>query len=123
MRLWLIPFFYAIGSFVCGVGLPRLEHLYFVTYTFDVSIASTQALLSAVASGMMVLTGIVFSVACVMVQFSAVAYSPRLALWFVRDPKLFHALGVFVATFVYSLAALAWIDRAGSGKVPLFSVL
>jgi uncharacterized membrane protein len=123
MRLWLIPFVYAIGSFVCGLALPRIEHLYFESYTFDLSVASTQAILSAVASGMMVLTGIVFSIAFVMVQFSAIAYSPRLVLWFARDPKLFHSLGIFVATFVFSLSALAWVDRAGSGKVPLFSVL
>src|ERR1700731_659519 len=123
MRLWLIPFVYAIGSFACGLGLPRLEHLYFKTYTFDGSVASTQALLSAVASGMMVLTAIVFSIACVMVQFSAIAYSPRLVLWFARDPSLFHSLGVFVATFLYSLAELAWVDRGGSGKVPMVSAL
>ena len=34
-----------------------------------------------------------------------------------------HALGVFTATFVYALAALAWVDRGGSGRVPLSGVL
>jgi uncharacterized membrane protein len=58
-----------------------------------------------------------------MVQFSAIAYSPRLVLLFVRDRTLFHTLGIFVATFVYSLSALAWVDRAGSGSVPLFSTM
>jgi Predicted membrane protein len=72
---------------------------------------------------MMALTGVVFAMAFVMVQFSAIAYSPRLVMWFARDPKLFHSLGVFIATFLYSLSTLAWVDRAGSGKVPLFSVL
>ena len=85
--------------------------------------SSAQAFLSAVASGMMALTGIVFAIAFVMVQFSAIAYSPRLALWFARDQVLFHSLGVFVATFIYSLATLAWVDRNGSGAVPMFSVL
>jgi uncharacterized membrane protein len=121
MRLWLLPMFYAIASTVCGFVFPRLEHAYLASYTLDVSVASVQAYLSAVASGMMVLTGIVFSIAFVMVQFSAIAYSPRLVLWFARDPVLFHSLGVFVATFMYSLSTLVWIDRAGSGTVPLFS--
>jgi uncharacterized membrane protein len=58
-----------------------------------------------------------------MVQFSAIAYSPRLVLLFVRNRTLFHTLGVFVATFVYSLAVLAWIDRDASGSVPMFSTL
>ncbi len=39
-----------------------------------------------------------------------------------RDPMLFHALGLFTATFAYSLATLGWVDRSGSGKVPLFSM-
>ena len=61
--------------------------------------------------------------AFVMVQFNAIAYSPRLVLWFARDRMLFHALGAFAATFIYALFALAWVDRGGSGTVPLFSCL
>ena len=122
MRLWLIPLTYALVSMVLGFTLPRIEHAYFPTYVI-VSTASAQAYLSAVASGMMALTGIVFSVAFVMVQFSAIAYSPRLVLYFARNPSLFHSLGVFVATFVYSLCELAWVDRGGSAKVPLWSSL
>jgi uncharacterized membrane protein len=120
-RIWLIPTGYVAVSVVCAFALPRIEHAYLGSYTFNLSISSTQAYLSAAASGMMALTAIVFSVAFVMVQFSAVAYSPRLVLFFVRDRILFHTLGVFVATFVYSLWTLAWVDRAGSGTVPLFS--
>jgi uncharacterized membrane protein len=122
MRLWLIPLAYAFVSMMLGFTLPRVEHSFFPDYVI-VSPASAQAYLSAVASGMMALTGIVFSVAFVMVQFSAIAYSPRLVLYFARNPSLFHSLGVFVATFVYSLCELAWVDRGGSGKVPLWSSL
>jgi uncharacterized membrane protein len=56
-----------------------------------------------------------------MVQFSAIAYSLRLVLWIVRDRVLWHSLGVFTATFLYSLAAIAWLDRNHSGSVPFFS--
>jgi|SRR5262245_3617209 len=70
---------------------------------------------------MLALTAIVFAIGMVMVQFGASAYSPRLALWYSRDRILFHSLGVFVATFTYALAALAWVDRGGAGTVPLFS--
>src|SRR5215471_910686 len=123
MRLWLIPLVYAIAAILCAVGLPRFEYTYLASFTIDISVASVQAYLAAVASGMMVLTGIVFSIAFVVVQFSAVAYSPRLVLWLARDPILYHSLGVFVATFMYSLSALLWVDRASSGRVPLFSLL
>ena len=106
-----------------GLALPRFEEAYLPSYTLALSVASAQALLSAAASGMMALTGIVFAMAFVMVQFSAIAYSPRLVLWFARDRMLFHALGAFTATFVYALFTLAWVDREGSAKVPMFSML
>jgi uncharacterized membrane protein len=121
MRLWLIPMFYAVASAVGGFALPRIEHAYLPPYALDLSVTSAQTFLSAVASGTMALTGIVFAIAFVVVQFSAVAYSPRLVLWFARDPILYHSLGVFVATFTYSLATLLWVDRAGAGTVPFFS--
>lgn len=123
MPLWLIPMIYVAGSVVCGLALPRIEQAYLPSYTFNLSVASAQACLSAAASGMMALTGVVFAMAFVMVQFSAIAYSPRLVLWFARDRVLFHSLGAFAATFIYALFTLAWIDRGRSGTVPLFSTL
>jgi uncharacterized membrane protein len=121
MRLWLIPTIYIGASIVCAFTLPRIEHSFLSSYTFNISVASAQAYLSAAASGMMALTAIVFSIAFVMVQFSAIAYSPRLVLLFVRDRTLFHTLGVFVATFLFSLAALVWVDGGGIMTLPIFS--
>lgn len=121
--LWLIPLLYVGVTVAGGLVFPRLEQEYLAAYSFGMSVTSAQAVLSAIASGMMALTGIVFALAFVMVQFSAVAYSPRLVAWFGRDPVLFHSLGLFTATFVYAIATLAWIDRGGNGKVPLFSTL
>ena len=71
----------------------------------------------------MALTGIVFAIAFVMVQFGATAYSPRLVVLFGNDPFLYHTLGLFSATFGYSLAALAWTDRDNTGTVPLISTI
>jgi len=119
----LIPMLYLGVTIVCGVFLPRLEHQYLASFSDSLSVASALTALSAVASGMMALTGIVFALAFVMVQFSAVAYSPRLVAWFGRDPLLYHSLGLFIATFSYAICAIAWTDRGGNGKVPLFSVL
>ena len=123
MPLWLIPMVYTVGSLVAGLVLPRLEHAYLAGYAHGMSVGSALAFFSAVSSGMMALTGIVFAIAFVVVQFSAVAYSPRLVVMFAANPTLFHALGIFFATFAYSLAALIWTDRDGSGTAPLFSTL
>jgi uncharacterized membrane protein len=121
MKLWLIPMIYVGASVVCGLTLPRIDQAYLASFTLNLSVASAQAYLSAAASGMMALTGVVFAMAFVMVQFSAIAYSPRLVLWFARDHLLFHSLGAFIATFILALFTLGWIDRGGSGTVPLLS--
>jgi uncharacterized membrane protein len=71
MPMWLIPMIYSGAGMVAGIWLPHLEHANFAAYTLGISVASAQAYLSAAASGMMALTGIVFSIAFVMVQFSA----------------------------------------------------
>ena len=99
MSLWLIPMIYAAASFLGGITLPRLEQAYF-PYGSGISVASAQAFLSAVASGMIALTGIVFTVGLVMVQFSAIAYSPNsfsfwlatrscFIRWVCSSPRLF----------------------------------
>ena len=66
MHLWLIPMVYVGASAVSGLVVPRLEHAYLASYTLNLSVASAQAYLSAVASGMMALTGVVFAIAFVM---------------------------------------------------------
>jgi uncharacterized membrane protein len=120
---WIISAAYVVVSVVLGLTLPRLENSYFPGLAHGMSASAALAFFSAVSSGMMALTGIVFAVAFVIVQFGAVAYSPRLVVMFTNNPRLYHALGIFFATFGYSLAALVWTDRGGSGVVPLFSTM
>ena len=121
MPTWTLPLVYTVASIIAAFALPRIERALFPTLDIGLSESSAVAVLSAAASGMMGLTAIVFSVAFVLVQFSAVAYSPRIALRFARDSMTFHALGVFFATFTYALATIAWTDRAGSHVVPVIS--
>lgn len=118
---WIIPLAYVVVTLLVGMVLPRLEHHLLPELVTTHSAAAAMAVCSSVASGMLALTGIVFSLAFVMVQFSATAYSPRLVLWVARDPVVSHALGVFTSTFLYALLLLAWVDRESSGKVPLLS--
>lgn len=118
---WLVPMVYAVTAIVAGMVLPRLESLFFPNLQSKLSIDAAIALYSSIASGMMALTGIVFSLTFLMVQFSATAYSPRLVMWIARDPVLSHALGVFSATFLYAIAALSWLDRGNSRKVLFIS--
>jgi uncharacterized membrane protein len=116
------PLLYAIAAVALGLALPRLEAAFLPDLTAPVGAGPAMAVLSAIASGTLPLTGLVFSLAFVMVQFSATAYSPRLVSWLAGSALMHHALGIFTATFLYALAALAWVDRGGTGKVPLLTV-
>jgi uncharacterized membrane protein len=118
---WGIPTLYAVIAVLAGLTLPRLESTLLPGFQSGLSPTAAVTIFSSVGSGMIALTGIVFSLAFVMVQFSATAYSPRLVLWIARDPVLWHAVGIFSATFLYAIAAIAWVDRSGSGGAPFFS--
>jgi uncharacterized membrane protein len=112
---------YASVSIAVGLAFPRIEHEIFPHLVAELSVATATAIYSSIASGMIALTGIVFSLSFVMIQFSATAYSPRLVLWLARDRVVSHALGIFTATFIYAISALAGVDRNGNGKVPFIS--
>jgi uncharacterized membrane protein len=119
---WRVPALYAASALAAGAALPRVEMHLLPGLTSSISVSAATAIYSSIASGMIALTGIVFSLTFVMVQFSATAYSPRLVLWLARDPLISHTLGTFIATFLYAIAALAWVGR-GSASVPLVSAL
>jgi uncharacterized membrane protein len=117
-----IPLLYAFTALLSGLALPRLERSFLPGLTVGIDPGAALAILTGIASGMMGLTAIVFSIAFVMVQFSATAYSPRLVLWLARSAVINHSIGLFTATFVYALAAAAWINRDGSGLIPPITV-
>ena len=121
-KAWFVPLVYATAAITLGVTSARLAHVLLPGFVSTISVNAAIGIYSSIASGMIALTGIVFSLTFIMVQFSATAYSPRLVLWIARDPVVSHAIGVFTATFLYALVALAWVDRSGSGRVSLLDV-
>jgi uncharacterized membrane protein len=118
---WGIPLSYAFIAVLVGMTFPRLEHYLLPDLVSTISVSAAMSVCSTIASGMIALTGIVFSLVFLMIQFSATAYSPRLVLWVARDSVVSHALGVFISTFLYALILLAWVDRNATGRVPLMS--
>jgi uncharacterized membrane protein len=123
IKAWTVPFFYAVAALTLAVASMRLAYVLLPSSVSTISVNAAIGIYSSIASGMLALSAIVFSLTFVMVQFSATAYSPRLVLWIGQDPVLSHAMGVFTATFLYALVALAWVDRNGSGRVPLIGIV
>lgn len=118
---WTTPLTYVFTTLVVGMVFPRVEHYLMPNLVSTMSPSAAMGICGAIASGMIALTGVVFSLTFVMVQFSATAYSPRLVLWVAHDPVVSHAIGIFTATFLYALIMMGWVDRNASGNVPFIS--
>ena len=115
IQAWSVILFYVSSTLLLIFVLPRLEYRYLSSEGFGLSPVSALAICGAVASGMLALMGIVFSLAFVMIQFSSSAYSPRLVQWFARDPSVIHSTGIYASTFLYVLGTSAWTDRDMKG--------
>jgi len=109
-----IPLAYLAAAIVLGDVAPALDRSIEPPFGLDVDTSTAREILGATATGMIAFTGLVVSSVIVVVQFAAAQYSPRLVLWFRRDPIVKHAIGSFLATFLYALVALREV-RSDSG--------
>ena len=106
---WVVPGTYVLLAITAGVVLPRIDRAN-PSLHFLGALAAEQ-LLAAIAAGMIAFTGIVFSISLIVSQFWSTTYSLRLMQWLRKTPLTGHAFGVFSATFVYALFALAAVGR------------
>lgn len=84
-----------------------------------------RALLSTVASAMLGVAGVTFSVTIVALSVASQQYGPRLLVNFMRDRGNQFVLGAFIATFLYCVLVLRQVrfDQPGHpGFVPHLSV-
>ena len=120
--LVIVPCAYIVAAGVLGELVPRIEGSRdLLSLGLDADTART--ILSSVASGMIAFTGLVVTIAVVVVQFAATQYTPRLVARFRGDPLVKHALGVFVAPTIYALVGIRNIGRYGATSVPSLTVV
>jgi uncharacterized membrane protein len=106
-----IPAMYLVVAAVLGVVAPEIDRERGAPVGADQGIDTARDVLTATATGMIAFTGFVVAGLLVVVQFAAGQYSPRLVLWFRRDPLIKHAIGAFLASFLYALVALGWLEQ------------
>jgi uncharacterized membrane protein len=70
------------------------------------SSAGARGVLTAIASGLITVTGVVFSVTIVALQLASTQYTPRVLRNFTADRASQVVLGVFIGTFTYALLVL-----------------
>lgn len=123
MPRWLIPAAYFVASLIAATVIPRLEFAFLPVWGNEISVSTAQALLGAVSSGMMAFTAIVFSIGFLFVQYTATAFSKRFLVAAAQGTFIYHAFGLFVATFMFALGTLAFVNRHGSTWVPFGSIV
>lgn len=115
---WFVPGLLALCGLVAGAGLVLLDGLVgdawlgrseWLTGSRP---AGARALLSTVASSMITVAGVVFSITLAAVTYASGQYGPRLLTNFRRDRGNQATLGVFIATFLYCLTVLRTIRSA-----------
>lgn len=119
--LFVIPTLYMAGALALAEILPRIEGSRDIL-SLNFANETARTFYSAVAGGMIAFTGLVVSIAVVVVQFGASQYTPRLVSRFRRDPIVKHALGAFIAPAIFSLVSLGSIGRNGATVVPSVAI-
>ena len=90
-------------------------------YTFGPE--GARSVLSAIASSMITVAGLTFSITMLTLQLASSQFGPRLLRNFLRDRGNQIVLGTFIATFVYCLLVLRTVrGTEGSSFVPHVSV-
>lgn len=121
---WVLPAAIAGTAVLLGLLLPEVDkrlggHL---PILFGGGPASARGLLSTIASAMISVTGLVFSITMVVLQLASSQFSPRLLGGFLSSRTTQVTLGIFTASFTYSLTVLRSIRSDGRSFVPQLSV-
>lgn len=127
--LWLLPSVSVLAALALGTGLSTIavsigEQPSSLADFLIVGGGSEAArgLLETVASSVITVTSLVFSLTVVALQLTATAYSPRLLRGFLRDRGTQAVLSIFLATFAYSYAVLRAVPSEGDAPVPVLAV-
>ncbi|MGI9556898.1 MAG: DUF2254 domain-containing protein [Solirubrobacterales bacterium] len=121
--IWIIPALFAVAAIALGIIVPDLELLTTFEWGVDFESNAARSVLGSLAAGMIAFTGFVFSILLLAVQFGSSQFSPRMLRRFLRDTTTKVALGLFIATFIYSLLVLSSVGISDEDQfVPSTSV-
>ena len=119
---WFIPAAMALGAAVLATVLPLLDQrlgtdwLESATWGHANRPDGARAMLSAIASSMIAVAGVVFSTTIATVTFAAGQLGPRLLANFMRDRRNQFVLGTFTATYLYCLLVMRTVESAEEAK-------
>ncbi len=121
---WTLPSVISVVAVLAAVGLPVVdEHLQGdLPYLFSGNVDSARSLLSTIASAMISLTGLVFSITMVVMQLASSQFTPRLLGTFLSSRITQVTLGVFTSSFLFAFVVLRDVRGGDDPFVPQLSV-
>lgn len=124
---WAVPMAFVVAAFALGLVLPAVDSVLaeHVPFVFEGGPAGARSLLSTIASAMISVTGLVFSITMVVLQLASSQFTPRILGTFLQSRTTQVTLGVFTASFVYALTVMRSVRgdfEGGRAFVPQLSV-
>ena len=131
--LWFVPVILVIVAVGLALGLVQVDVVYAEQLRnkswqplLNAGAEGARGMLTAIASSMITVAGVAFSITIVTLSLASTQYTPRILRNFMRDRANQFVLGIFVAIFTYCLIVLRTIRGGsswdGSGFVPLLAV-
>lgn len=113
---WAVPVACVTLALLLALGLVAVDRRLQddVAFTFGAGPGGAREVLSAITTAMITFTGLVFSITIVALQLTSSQFSPRVLRTFLRDRLTQYALGVFTATFVYTVMVLRTVNSGES---------
>lgn len=126
-RLWPVPLIGVLLAIAAGILLPAFDQtigraLAPLRPVFASSPDAARELLGTIATALVTVTSLTFSLTVVTLQLASGQYSPRLLRTFARDRFVQRTLALFLATFAYSLTALQNAHDEHAGDTAQVSV-
>ncbi|WP_434619992.1 DUF2254 domain-containing protein [Arthrobacter sp. A5] len=122
-RLWPLPTMAVLSSVALGIGLTRLDAAVdaqlppaMSELLFGGDADAARSVLGAIASSMITVTSLTFSLTVVTLQLASSQFSPRLLRTFASDPFVQRTLALFLATFVFALTVLRTVRTGLQGE-------
>jgi len=127
--LWFVPTLMVLAALLAAYGLVHLDAAIGTAWTarypllFGAGAAGARGMLSAIASSMITVAGLIFSLTLATLAQVASQYTSRLLRNFMRDRTNQVVMGFFVSIFVYCLVVLRTIRGGDEGSfVPSLAV-
>lgn len=112
---WFLPVIMMIGAVILAIASLRLDNWLQDAFP-DISIGllqtsadSARDTLAVVATAVITVTSLVFSMTLIVLTIAAGQLGPRLIAIFKADRTTQVVLGIFVSTFVFALLLLRWV--------------